>query len=147
MGSPVSAVVADLYKEHIENAIMSDVRNKVGLRSWRRLKDDVFAICKNVRAEGSLRHINTIDSKIQFTSEEEKDGVLNFLDITLTKKGDGGIATLVYRKPTSTDRILQWSSNHPKSAKVAAVDSMVRRLDTHYVEDDNEGRQRNATHH
>ena len=91
----------------------------------------VFATCKKVSAGESLRYINTIDSKIQFTSKEKKDGVLNFLDITLRKKEDGSIATSVQRKPTNTYRILQWSSNHPKSAKLAAVDSMVRRLDTH----------------
>ena len=40
-----------------------------------------------------------------------------FLD-TLTKPTPNSIESTVYRKPTQTDRYLDYNSNHPISAKV-----------------------------
>ena len=55
-----------------------------------------------------LKHLNSIDPSIQFTSEEcREDGSMPFLDILLTPREDGSLSTTVYRKPRHTDLYLQ----------------------------------------
>ena len=64
-----------------------------------------------------LDHLNSLLPSIKFTMESEEDGTLPFLDTLLTRRGDGTISTSVYRKPTHTDRYLQYSSHYPLYVK------------------------------
>ena len=45
-------------------------------------------------------HLNSIDQHIQFTSEQEKDGRIPFLDTCVSINQDGSTKISVYRKPT-----------------------------------------------
>ena len=49
-----------------------------------------------------LRHLNSKRSSIQFIMELENEGSITFLDV-LVKRGDEGVTTQVYRKPTHTN--------------------------------------------
>ena len=74
-----------------------------------------------------LNHLNNVNKHIQFTVEEEENGVLPFLDVLLTRNIDGTIETSVYRKQTHTDRYLDFSSHHPLSHKKSVVTSLLSR--------------------
>ena len=75
---------------------------------WKRFVDDTFVIKKKAHKEEFLTHLNSVDSNIQFTTEEPRpDGSLPFLDILITPNKDGRLDTTVYRKPTHTDQYLQ----------------------------------------
>ena len=50
-----------------------------------------------------------------------------FLDTLVTRKPNGEIFTSVYRKPTHTDRYLNFNSHHPTNAKRAVVHSLMDR--------------------
>ena len=67
------------------------------------------------------RHINTIEATIQFTVERESDAQLAFLDVLVIRNPDRTLATNVYRKPTHTDRYLDFQSNHPIAHKIAVI--------------------------
>ena len=54
-----------------------------------------------------------------------KDG-LPFLN-TLTKPTLSSIESTVYRKPTHTDRYLDYSSNHPISTKLSVIHTLIHR--------------------
>jgi hypothetical protein len=54
---------------------------------------------------------------IDFTIENEKDGKIAFLD-TLVSRNDGLIFIDVYRKPTHTDRYLNYLSHHDQKHKL-----------------------------
>ena len=43
---------------------------------------------------------------MKFTKKLEKSGQLAFLDVSVQQLKDGSLATIVYRKPTHTDRYL-----------------------------------------
>ena len=59
--------------------------------------------------------LNTVFISTKFSKELEKLGQLAFLAVSVQQMEDGSLATSVYRKPTHTDRYLQYSSHHPLS--------------------------------
>ena len=72
-------------------------------------------------------YLNTISTSIKFTKELEKSGQLAFLDVSVQQMEDGSLATSVYRKPTHTDRYLQYSSHHPVNQKVSVARTLFSR--------------------
>ena len=86
MGSPVSAVVANLYMEFFEDLALDTAPVKP--RLWKRYVDDTCCIVKKGATEGLLDHLNSVRPYIQLTVEVEKDGMLPFLD-TSADQGEG----------------------------------------------------------
>ena len=126
MGSPVSPVLANLYKESFEDRALSSAVNPP--RWWKRFVDDTFVILKRDHKEEFLLHINSVDPSIQFTTEEQKeDGSMPFLDILVTPQEDGTLTSKVYRKPTHTDLYLQWDSHHNLACKYSVVNTLTHR--------------------
>ena len=125
MGSPVSAVVANLYMEHFEQIALNSALHRP--RLWKRYVDDTLCILGNGEVDELLLHINSIRPSIKFTVETEKDGSLPFLD-TLVSRGDSGMLSFsVYRKPTHTDRYLHFNSHHPTHVKRGLVKCLFNR--------------------
>ena len=85
---------------------------------WICYVDDVYAIMKKTEFESFHDYLNTISTLIKFTKELEKFGQLAFLDVIVQQLKDGSLATSVYRKPTHTDRYLQYSFHHPVNQKI-----------------------------
>ena len=77
--------------------------------------------------EKFFHHINNLHQNIKFTTEEENNGELAFLDILL-KQNNGEISVLVYRKPAHTDQYLHYSSHHQTSCKESVVSSLFNRV-------------------
>ena len=119
MGSPVSAAVANLYMEFFEDLALRSA--PVTPRLWKRYVDDTCCIVKKGTVEALLGHLNSVRPSIKFTVEVEKDGTLPFLDTLLQRKGDGSLDVTVYRKPTHTDRYLDFQSHHPPHVKRGLV--------------------------
>ena len=118
MGSPVSAVVANLYMEIFEGLALNAA--PVRPRIWKRYVDDTFSVMKKGDVDGLLNHLNSIRPSIKFTMELEEDGSIPFLDTRVTRKVEGKLDITVYRKPTHTDRYLHFSS-HPTHVKKGLV--------------------------
>ena len=124
MGSPVSAVVANLYMEFFEELALESAPSRP--RFWKRYVDDTCCIMWRGEVE-PLLHLSDVRPTIKFTMELEKDGMLPFLDTKLTRREGGALDIAVYRKQTHTDRYLHFNSHHPVSAKRAAVRSLFDR--------------------
>ena len=86
MGSPVSAIVANLYMEFFEELALDSAPSRP--RVWKRYVDDACCIMKKDAVDGLLHHLNGVRPTIKFTMELEKDGSLPFLDANLTRKED-----------------------------------------------------------
>ena len=99
MGSPVSAVVANLYMIFLETLALTSslIRPKI----WKRYVDDVFCIVKKGMEKELLDHLNSLRDCIQFITEIEKEGCLPFLDCNLKRAGGGKLESSVYRKKYS----------------------------------------------
>ena len=119
MGSPVSAVVANLYMEFFEGLALNTAPARPSI--WKRYVDDTFSVMKKGDVDGLLNHLNSIRPSIKFTMELEEDGSILFLDTRVTRKVEGKLDITVYRKPTHMDRYLHFSSHHPTHVKKGLV--------------------------
>ena len=72
IGSPVSAVVANLYMEVFEDLALESAPVKP--RTWKRYVDDTYCIVKRGMVEELLYHLNSDRPSIQSTLELESGG-------------------------------------------------------------------------
>ena len=84
MGSPVSAVIANIYMEYFEHRALESAPQRP--RLWKRYVDDTFCIVNKGSVDELLDHHNSVRPPIQFTIEQEKEGVLPFLDKSTGRK-------------------------------------------------------------
>ena len=119
MGTPVSAVIANLYMEEFEERAISTATYKPKI--WKRYVDDTFTVLGKDYVDGFLQHLNSQQPTIRFTMEIEKDNTIPFLDTSVSRDSNGLLTTTVYRKPTHTDQYLAYDSHHPQSVKRGIV--------------------------
>jgi len=126
MGCPISPVLADLVMEEIEETAISTFPHPP--KWWFRYVDDSHSCLRKDQVDQFHKHLNSINPNIQFTLElENTHGQgLPFLD-TITSRRGTEIQVDVYRKPTQTDRYLDFFSCHPLCHKRSVVNTLLRR--------------------
>ena len=128
MGSPVSVIVANLVMEDVEERALNSYSNPP--KFWKRYVDDVCVAMKKYKINDFLSHLNSIEVTIQFTVEtEDDDNTLPFLDTHLHHMEGGIIQTSLYRKPTHTDRYLDYMSHHQTEHKKGVVQTLCTRAE------------------
>ena len=125
MGSPVSAVIANLYMESFEEQAITTSSYKPTI--WKRYVDDTLTILDRGNVDDFLQHLNNQQPSIRFTMETENNNKLAFLDTAVSREPDGRLTTSVYRKPTHTDQYLAYDSHHPQSVKRGIVKCLYER--------------------
>ena len=125
MGGPASSVVAEIFMQSHDKRALSTFISPP--KVYERYVDDTFCIIKREDIKKFHDHINSLETKIKFTIEEEENRQLPFLDTLLKRNEDGSISVKVYRKPTHTDQYLNHNSNHPSQTKDAVISSLFRR--------------------
>ena len=93
------------------------------------MKDDIFFVwklSKKVNPEDFKTFLNSIEPRIQFTLEMEKDRTLNFTDLTIIRL-DRKFVMKVYRKDTHTNKYINWRSNVPTVTKVGSMKTLIFR--------------------
>ena len=71
--------------------------------------------------------------------EGEKDNCISFLDISITRDHTGTLDTNIYRKPTHSERYLNFKSEHPLEHKSAVVNALTHRANS-LIRDENKKR-------
>ena len=84
MGGPVSPVVANLCMEEIEESAI--IASTVPPKVWKRYVDDSFCIIKKDEIPTFHNTLNSMDSHISFTIEQENNGQISFLDTLISRK-------------------------------------------------------------
>ena len=125
MGSPTSPIVANLYMEEFEVGALNSAASKPDL--WLRYVDDTYVIIHKDNVEAFSDHINSRDTNIKFTREEEDQGQLPFLDVLVVRGAHGQLSTQVYRKKTHTHQYLNFNSHHPLHQKLGVVSTLTSR--------------------
>ena len=67
-------------------------------------------------------------STLKFTHEVEEKGRVSFLDVLVICQLDGSIKTELYKKPTHTNKYLNFRSCHPISQTLAVIKTLTERL-------------------
>ena len=88
-GSPVSAVVADLYMEFFKELALRTAPSRP--RLWKQYVDDTCCILRKGDKDGCLAHLNSVRPTIKFTMEVEEGGSLAFLDARVQRREDGSL--------------------------------------------------------
>ncbi|CAH3133456.1 unnamed protein product [Pocillopora meandrina] len=125
MGSPVSAVIANLYMESFEEQAITT--SPYEPRICKCYMNDSFNILDRENVDDFLLHLKNQQLSIRFTMETEKDNKLAFLDTAILREPDGRLTISVYRKPTHTDQYLAYNSHHPQSVKRGVVKCLYER--------------------
>jgi hypothetical protein len=109
--------------------------------------DDVLLIydAQHTDIHSILSDFNLIHPNLQFTKEIEHNNKLNYLDITIHKTTTS-VNIGVFRKPTFTDTIIPYASNHPTQHKYAAIRFLYNRLNSYQSHETEYQREENIIH-
>ena len=91
-----------------------------------RYVDDIIVCVRKKHIDIVINTFNSYDPNLQFTFELEQDESINFLDMTLIRNNNM-IITNWFRKQTLSDRVINYSSNHPTQQKKNIVFNLVDR--------------------
>ena len=132
MGAPSSGIISELFLQHIEHTHLDHLTMKHKITNYYRYVDDILVIydSDHTDIQAILKDFNTIHPKLAFTAEGETNSKLNYLDITIQRTNTDW-RTSIYRKPTFTDTIIPYTSNHPTQHKYAAIRFLYNRLNTY----------------
>nr|XP_054775285.1 uncharacterized protein LOC129283541 [Lytechinus pictus] len=127
MGSPLSPIIANIFMEHFEHQALKTADKPPSL--WLRYVDDTFVIWPHSTPDlhQFLNHLNHQHPSIKFTMETQHDDSIPFLDVRITKTPSGFPSHQVYRKPTHTDRYLNFRSHHHPSVHQSVARTLIRR--------------------
>ena len=119
MGNPLSAVLAPLFMETLEE---DDFKAIIGHNAtWLRYCDDVITLLpEKSDLKAIIEELNASDSSIQFTVEEEHMKKIAFLDVLVHRYPDG-LRFSVYRKPANKDDMIHYFSAHSVRVKSGVV--------------------------
>jgi hypothetical protein len=140
MGSPISPLIANMYMEAFETVAINSSPNPP--RIWKRYVDDTFVICDTTNADSLKDHINSMDESIQFTCEKEEEGKIAFLDVCINRREGGHLDMTIYRKPTSTNQYLNFTSHHPLYQKLGVVRTLMHRCNTIVTTEENKTKEK-----
>ena len=129
MGSPLSAILSEIFLQHHENEILENLKHNHDAELYVRYVDDILIIFRENQErehEQMIQIFNRQHQNLAFTHEFEENKKINFLDLTLERKGNK-IEFEIYRKPTQTDTTISNDSIHPTIHKTAAFRSMLYR--------------------
>jgi len=140
IGSSVSATIANLVMEYIEERAISTATHPP--RWWYRYLEDSHSGLKKDYMQEVHDHLNSVNPNIQFTKEVEKDNRFSFA--TSTTIVCGRIPVSVYRKPTRTKKYLDYNSHHLSQHKRSAFNTLLHRAQE--IPSTNEDRSRDRRH-
>lgn len=125
MGSPSSCVFANL----VMFDILKEFEEQIGIdiHFLYLYVDDVIACVPSNMVDKCLNTLNSISVDVQFTCENEIDSKIPFLDLLLIRENDTLLIDY-YRKPTSSNRILNFRSHHPMKQKISIVKQNLHKI-------------------
>ena len=132
--APIAPIVANIFMGHLETQALNNFMNPP--RIFIRYVDDTFVIMKRAFYTEFLSFLNCLCNSIKFTMElANTDNSISFLDCLVKLKCDNTFDISVYRKPTHSDRYLNFYSAHPVHMKKAIIKSLVFRAERLCSED------------
>jgi hypothetical protein len=119
MGAPSSGLIAEIFLQHTENTHLPSLAQKHKIVNYIRYVDDLLLIYNSTHTDihDIFTDFNAIHHNLHFTAETETNNTLNYLDVSIHRSPDS-LTTSIYRKPTFTDTIIPYTSNHPPTTQI-----------------------------
>jgi hypothetical protein len=129
MGSPTSSTIAEIYIQFLEELYVKQWLYRKQILYYKGYVDDTFIICNqnNTNEQDILNHANNKDKHFQFKLSTEENNLINYLDLSIYRN-NSNVELGIYRKPTSTDTTIHFSSNYPYEHKLAAFNYYINRM-------------------
>ncbi|XP_044585993.1 uncharacterized protein LOC123266030 [Cotesia glomerata] len=125
MGSPASPSIAITAVDFVISKALENLDFEIPVLAA--YVDDLFLVVPKNKVVTVLQVFNSVDADIQFTVENEVDGKLPFLDVLVCRTDSGELKTSWYQKPYSSERVLNFKSNHPLSQKLGVAQGFFNR--------------------
>jgi len=140
MGAPSSGIIAEIFLQHTENTHLAHLTHRHRIINYFQHVDDILLIFDptHTNIQAILKDFNAIHPKLHIIAEAERDNTVNYLDISIHKTPTN-LKTSIYRKPTFTNTIISYTSNHPTQHKYAAVKFLFNRLNSYELQRNNTG--------
>jgi hypothetical protein len=121
MGAPSSSIISEIFLQHSEHTHLPLPTQKHKLINYVCYIDNILIVFDShlTNLHSILWDFNSLHPNLHFTEEIEQNNSINYLDIT-THKTPTNVKITVYRKPTFTDTIIPYTSNHPPQHIYAA---------------------------
>jgi hypothetical protein len=114
MGVPSSGLISEVFLQQIEHLHLTHLQTKLKITEYFCYVDDILLIydSNHTDIQTILREFNALHQNLIFTAETETDNRIHYLDITIHRTSINWNIS-IYRKPTFTDTIIPYTSNHP----------------------------------
>jgi hypothetical protein len=126
MGSSLPPIVSDFVMTDLIEAVMEKLDFEVPVIV--KFVDDILMAIPEDKCELTLTIFNSYCRNIQFTMEKEINGEIPYLDMIAKRKEDQTLTTLFYSKPTATQRIISFKSNHHITQKINTALGLIHRI-------------------
>jgi len=131
MGAPSSAILPNVFLQYIETSHIATLAKNYLFREYFPYVEDILLIFDSTpsNTQSILTYFNSIHPNLHFTAETESNNITNCLDISV-RKTEHNIRLQIsnFRKPTFTDTIIPYTSNHPAQHKFTAIRYLHNRL-------------------
>lgn len=124
MGLPLSAPLANLVMEELENLIIPKLPFNIPF--YKRYVDDIITAIPKNQIQQTLKIFNTYHPRLQFTIEIETKSCISFLDILLIRNNNQ-IKIKWYRKKIASERFLNFKGINPISHKRNVITALIDR--------------------
>ena len=130
MGSPLGPTLANIFLCHYESKWLDQCPSSFKPLYFKRYVDDIFCLFSSEEHVESFRnYLNRCHPNMTFTSENENDNCLPFLDVNVMRSGQCFI-TSVYRKPTFSGVFTNFGSFIPELYKRNLISTLLFRAYT-----------------
>lgn len=130
MGSAVSGILADFVMDDMLDRCFREIERPTLLVKY---VDDMLGVAKNDHRDKIIEILNSLKKGIIFEVEEETEGKINYLDITVHNKKNLKLETTWYQKSIASGRFLNFWSDHPTNTiihtAVTFIENMLRLIE------------------
>lgn len=125
MGSPASPIMADIVMEKLLDTCIGKLSVKPKIIT--KYVDDLFCIASDHSINDIMTTFNSFHNDIQFTIEKECNSKIAYLDTLVIRRGDSLLIDW-YQKPTSSGRLINYYSKHPKRIIINTAKNFIERI-------------------
>jgi len=129
MDSLISGLIAEIFLQSLERTHIKPLLDTKRIIFYTRYIDDILIIYDTAQTnlDTITHYANTINSNLKLCPTPEQNNRVSFIDLTIIRNNPH-LEIDIFQKPTTTDTIISYLSNHPQEQKLAAYRFLIDRM-------------------